>query len=377
MVRAGQGTLHAVQTAQQLEIALPHSILAIDGRVQNLKLGQAQGRLDIAHAHVPAKPLMDEPLGAEAQVPVRPAALGKGGIVGRHHAAFARGHVLVGVETEGADVAETSTRPALVGQSDRFRRVLDDFQAVGGGHIQDRVHIHRQAVDVHHHDGLRPGCAFGGDLRRIHVPGVGVAVHQDRRGAGPDHRQGAGNYGEGRQNDLVARTDIEGGDGQFQRGRAVGDGNAVGAAGGGREPLFELANERPGRRYPAGVDTRVHVFPFVAGEKRLVHRDEIRHCRDLELRRVGRGLDAMRFAETPGAGGHRCSQGPRGQPVIFREAGRAGPKRIFSSSPRYGPVLTSMMSTSSRTSKPCPPETSRMVSPCSRIRLSRYVSSSS
>ena len=112
----------------------------------------------------------------------------------------------------------------------------------------------------------------------------------DGRGPGPEHPQGAGNYGEGRHNDRVARTDIEGGDGQLQRARAVGDGDAVGAAGGGREPLFELANERPGRRYPAGVDTRVHVFPFVAGEKRLVHGDEIRHCRDLKLRYAGRAV---------------------------------------------------------------------------------------
>src|SRR5687768_17824083 len=52
------------------------------------------------------------------------------GIVADQHAAFAGGHVLVGIEAEGADVAEAAARAAAAGLADDFGGVLDHFQPV-------------------------------------------------------------------------------------------------------------------------------------------------------------------------------------------------------------------------------------------------------
>ena len=60
--------------------------------------------------------------GLEAQIAQAAAALRQRVVVGDHHAAFAGGDVLVGVEAEGADVRRSCRRAGPVGLADAFRR---------------------------------------------------------------------------------------------------------------------------------------------------------------------------------------------------------------------------------------------------------------
>src|SRR5690242_16554617 len=96
---------------------------------------------------------MDEALLClEAEIPERAALFGKGFVVRDDHSPFAGGDVLVGVEAEGADLAEAAAGAPLVSLAVHLRSVFDDLESMLVRNFKDRVHIHRQTIDVNNHD---------------------------------------------------------------------------------------------------------------------------------------------------------------------------------------------------------------------------------
>ena len=174
--------------------------------------------------------------------------------------------MLVGVKTEGAEIAEAAAGPATVGLADSLGGVLDQLEAVARDQVQHRVYVHRQPVDMHHHDGLGVRGDLGFDLGDVHVPGQGVGVHQDGGSAGTDDLVDAGNDGEGGQNHLIARPDTQRFDRRIQRRRAIAHRDAMLTPATGGERLLKALDERPLRRDPAGVDALGEVFLLVAVE---------------------------------------------------------------------------------------------------------------
>ena len=71
-------------------------------------------------------------------------------LVGQHQrAALAGGHVLVGVEAEGDEVAEGAERAPAPGRAEGLRRVLDHAQIAAPREVVELVAVHRQAGEVH------------------------------------------------------------------------------------------------------------------------------------------------------------------------------------------------------------------------------------
>jgi hypothetical protein len=97
------------------------------------------------------------------------------------------------------------------------RRILDQHEAVPSLQLEDRIEVDRMAGEVHDDDG--PGARGDrcGELHRIDVEGLGIDVGQDRRGADMHRGIGRGGEGDGRGDDLVARADAVGDQGEMER----------------------------------------------------------------------------------------------------------------------------------------------------------------
>ena len=270
VIGVDQGPLRADKAGEKLFVALPHMPLAFDGLVQALQLRQAQRRLDIGNAHVPSVMMMDKALLGKTKVAQRPAALGQGVAVHGDQPALAHGDMLVGVETENADVAEPAAGTPAIGLADGLGRVFDQQQILVAAQGLDRGHVHGQPINMNRHDGPAAGGNLGGDLIRVHGPGMGVAVHQHGNGARPQDRLQARDYGEGRQDHLVARPQPQGVNRKLKRIRAVADADPVPAAYAGGERFLETTDKRAFRRNPARVDALVEVFALVAPQQGIV-----------------------------------------------------------------------------------------------------------
>ena len=127
-------------------------------------------------------------------------------VVCHHHAAFAGGDLLVGVEAEDAAAAESSDLAFFVGRAGRlFAGIFDEGDFMAGGELGNVVHAGGVAEGFDAEDGLgfwRDG--FGGFFG-VHVEGGGFDVGEDRRGA--DHFDGVagGDEGEGSGDDSSHR----------------------------------------------------------------------------------------------------------------------------------------------------------------------------
>lgn len=278
VIGMGKGELDAFEPLQEFGVAGAHASLAGDEIIQTFQLGEAQGGLHVGHAQIPAQALVDEALVRhEAEVAQAAAGLGQLLVVGDDHAAFAGGDVLVGVEAEGADIAEAAAGAAFVGLSMHLSGVFEHFQAVLTGQFQHRVDIYRQAEDVDHHDGLGAGGDAGLDLAYVHVPGDRVAVHQHRLCPASDDLADAGDDGEAGHDDFVAGADAQGVNSGIQGGGAVADGDGVTAAHALGESLFELLDKRAFGGYPTRFNAFEQVFLFVAVQQGFVDGDEVGH----------------------------------------------------------------------------------------------------
>ena len=221
--------------------------------------------------------MQEAALGLEGEVAEAAQPIGELLVIGQDHAALAGRHELVGVEAEAAELAEAAASPpafAAIVAADRYSAPCASAASsmiaspCCPGEPEDRVHVHRMPVDVDRHDGPRPAGDPGLDLRDVHAPGLRVGVDQDRRRPRVDDRQRARDDREGRQDDLVARADAEGRDGQLQGDRPVGDRDAVSAPavlGPGR---LERVDEAPARRDPAGLEALGDVLRLALAEDR-------------------------------------------------------------------------------------------------------------
>ncbi len=222
---------------------------------------------------------MNKPeIGLKAEITKGAASVGQFGIIGGDHSAFASRNVLVWVEAKSAYRTKGTTGSVLVGSTDQFGSVFDDGKAVALSEFEDRVNIHRQAVDVHHHDRRSAWGDDGGDLIGHHVPSVGVGVDEHGGGAGAHDGGGAGDDREGGHDHLVAGAELEGGHSDVESGAAVGTGYAVLAAHPATEGFLELAHERSFRGDPAGVEALHHELFLSLAYHRFVDGDEVDHC---------------------------------------------------------------------------------------------------
>ena len=198
--------------------------------VHAVQFGQADGRLHLGHAVVPADHVVDvgqlllqleqvEPLlhvvAVVAEAARQP---GQVLVVGGDHAAFAAGgEGLVLAEAAAGDVAQRAGLLALVDAAEGLGVVLDDEQLVLLGEGVDRVHVAHVAVEVHRHDGL--GALVDQLLGRLDAEAVVVEVHvgEARDGAGLHDGEAGGDEGVAGHDHLVARPDAQRG----QRRRAA------------------------------------------------------------------------------------------------------------------------------------------------------------
>ena len=144
------------------------------------------------------------------------------------HPALAGGHLLVGVEGEGGEVAAAADHAALgVDRAERLAGVLEDAEAVAGGERLQLRHRRRVAEDVDRQDA---GGALA-DGRRgglgVEVERLRIDVAEDRPGALVEQAVGRGDEAEGAGQDLVARAPAERPHAEVQRRGAAGDRDRV------------------------------------------------------------------------------------------------------------------------------------------------------
>src|ERR1700716_426712 len=62
-------------------------------------------------------------------------------VISQNSAALSRGYVLILIETERSDVADSAAPTAFVGHSDRLASVFDDLELVLPGNCNNCIHI--------------------------------------------------------------------------------------------------------------------------------------------------------------------------------------------------------------------------------------------
>src|ERR1051325_1822946 len=152
-------------------------------------------------------------------------------VVGCDHAAFAAGGKgLVLTETAAGDAAECAGLFTLIDPAEGLRVVFDDVKVVFPGQGVDFVHVAYVAVEMDGHDG--PGALIDQFRRRLYVEAMVIEVHvgKARDGASLDHGETGSDKGVAGNNDLIARTDAQGGQGDVQRRGSSGDADGVFAA---------------------------------------------------------------------------------------------------------------------------------------------------
>src|SRR5271157_3126590 len=101
------------------------------------------------------------------------------------------------------------------------------------------------------------GARRNGDrrLRHIDLPRVGIAIDEDRSGAGVRHAPSRGDEGVGRNDHLVARTDTESAHGQVKSHGSVADSDGPRGAEVGCKRILELLDEWPAGKGRGVVDS--------------------------------------------------------------------------------------------------------------------------
>ena len=130
-------------------------------------------------------------------------------IVGGHHAALTRRQNLVAEQAEAGNRTEAADAFPVHGRTMRFRGIFHEPQVVPLRDLRERGHVAGHAVEMHGHDPDRAfrDCRFDG--RRIHVPGIGRAVDEDRHSSAVVHRIRRRDIRERRHDDLLSRLQIE------------------------------------------------------------------------------------------------------------------------------------------------------------------------
>ena len=213
--------------------------------VEKAQLDAQDRRLNLVHARVEAELLVVVAL-FRAVVAKQAQPARQLGIGGGDRTALAVGAQILGeVEAEAAEVPDGSGAAAPVFSAVRLGGVLDDDQVMPRGDLHDRVHIGHLAVQVHGQDGSGARGDPRLDLADVHQIGARIDIDEDRRRADHDDRFGSGEEGVRNRDDLIARTDPGRPQGQMQRVRPVGDGDAVSDVAVRGELVFEGQRVRP------------------------------------------------------------------------------------------------------------------------------------
>ena len=132
------------------------------------------------------------------------------GVGGDDHPALPRGHLLVGVEGEGGEVAAgADLAPLGVDRAERLAGVLEDAEAVLGGERLQLGHRRRVAEDVDRQDAGRALADRGRGGCGVEVERHRVDVAEDRPRALVEQAVGGGDEAEGAGQDLVAGAPAE------------------------------------------------------------------------------------------------------------------------------------------------------------------------
>ena len=110
-------------------------------------------------------------------------ALGNLGVVDSDHAALTAGDHLARVKREAGEWTERADRTPPVAGSDRARRILDEYQAIAIGEVEEAIHVSRKTDLVNRHDCLCRWCQPSLDIAWVQVAGDRIDVGEDRRRA--------------------------------------------------------------------------------------------------------------------------------------------------------------------------------------------------
>src|SRR5256885_7576996 len=110
-------------------------------------------------------------------------------------------------------------------------------------------------------------------FRSVNAPGRGIGVDEDRRRAAVAHGVRRCDEGQARDEDLVARPDPDGDQGEVERRGTVGDGDRVAGAAERSELALELRDERAERADPPGADGSDDIGKLLVADERLIDRD--------------------------------------------------------------------------------------------------------
>ena len=174
--------------------------------IQRLQLLAQEGRLQLVHAGIEARQLVDilplRPVVAQHAYPT-----GQRIVVGRHCPGVAqRTQVLARVETEAGGMSQAAAAFSMVGGAVRLCCVFQHRQAVPFGNGHDRRHVHGAAVQMHHRNGAGAGRDGRSQRIRIQTGVVGSGLHRNRRGPCVAHGQPGGNVGVAGHDHLITRT---------------------------------------------------------------------------------------------------------------------------------------------------------------------------
>ena len=179
-----------------------------------------------AFRRVPLPGIPRHPVEAPEPHPVCPV-----GTRGRDHAAFGGGHVFRRIEAEHGRVGQRADRTAAHGGRQRVGRVVDDRDPGPARDRAERVEVAGKPTQVDRDDGPRAAAETARDLVGADVPGPRIDVGEDRPRAEIENRFRARREGEGRDDHLVARPDVERLQRQQQRVRTRSAPDGVPAAG--------------------------------------------------------------------------------------------------------------------------------------------------
>ena len=127
----------------------------------------------------------------------------------KQEATLPGGDQLGALQAEHRHVAEPADHGVFMDGPVGVAGVFDQPQAAPPAQLDDRCHVARVAVDVHHHDGASPRRDGRLDGVGIDVAGVRLDVHQDRRRIDDEERHHRGQECERGRDHLVTWLQAE------------------------------------------------------------------------------------------------------------------------------------------------------------------------
>jgi hypothetical protein len=159
-------------------------------------------------------------------------ALGEGVVIGDNGAGIADGaEILGGIKAEAAGAAKSAAHAGAQPRAVGLGAVLDDFESMLCSEGADGVHAANFAEEVGHADRAGPGSERRGEAGWVHVEGFELGFDEYGPVSGPDDGKDRGNVGVRRHEDIAARGQVEGLEGENQGVQTVGHADAMFGAG--------------------------------------------------------------------------------------------------------------------------------------------------